>query len=118
MQSEPSCVSQDPLNAPGTLIIGDGTAPGLVIVPRFLLRQIVAQIDLDATVAPTEDSGLLLGPDPQSDDLLILIKEAIPLGSEYRLLRLASEYRLLRSPTMFGAGIESVQLKLAEALRE
>jgi hypothetical protein len=118
MQSEPSCVSQDPLNAPGTLIIADGTAPGLVIVPRFLLRQIVAQIDLDATVAPTEDSGLLLGPDPQSDDLLIRIKEAIPLGSEYKLLRLGSEYRLLRSPTMFGAGIESVQLKLAEALRE
>jgi hypothetical protein len=116
MQPELGRVSQDPLNAPGALIIGDGTGPGLVIVPRFLLRQIVAQMDFGAAFAPTEDSGLLLGPDPQSEDLVI--KEAIPLSSEYRLLRLGNEYSILRSPTMSGAGIEPMQAKLADALRE
>jgi hypothetical protein len=116
MQPESGHLSHDALNAPGTLIIGDGTAPGLVIVPRFLIRQIVAQMHFGVTIASTEDCGLLLGPDSQSDALLI--EEAIPLGTEYRLLRLGSEYRLLRSPRMLDAGSESVELKLAEALRE
>jgi hypothetical protein len=71
-----------------------------------LLRQIISQIDLGAAVGPAEASGLLLGPDPQSDD--VLIEETIPLGNEQSLLR---------SPAKLVAGIESVQPKLAEAVR-
>jgi hypothetical protein len=72
-----------------------------------LLRQIIAQIDLGAAVGPAEASGLLLGPDPQSDD--VLVEEVIPLGNEQSLLR---------SPAKLVAGIESVRLKLAEAVRD
>ena len=107
MQPEPSILTCEPLSSAGALILGDGTAPGVVIVSRSLLRQICGQMDGSVGVAPAEQMGLLLGPEAQSDDLLI--EEAIPLRSEYRFSH---------SLDTLGIGIESVQPKLAEARRE
>lgn len=107
MQPELRSLSCEPISAAGTLILGDGTAPGLVIVPRSLLRQICAQMDHSATVAPSEQSGLLLGPEPQGEDLLV--EGAIPLDGEYRFAR---------SLAILLAGVESVHPMLAEAERE
>jgi hypothetical protein len=64
-------------------------------------------MDSRATDSPGEQLGLLLGPEAQSDDLLI--EETIPLGSGHGFSN---------SLAMLGAGIESVQPRLAEARRE
>jgi len=64
-------------------------------------------MDGSATVAPGEQLGLLLGPEPQSEDLLI--EGAIPLNGEFRFAH---------SLAMLLAGVESVHPMLAEAERE
>src|SRR5215831_2734810 len=107
MQPEPLTLPCEPISAAGTLILGDGSAPGLVIVPRSLLRQICGQKDGSAAVTPGEQLGLLLGPEPQSEDLLI--EGAIPLNAEFVFAR---------SLAMLLAGVESVHPTLAEAQRE
>src|SRR5215831_6980187 len=67
--------SRDTLCQSGTLILGDGSSEGLVIVPRPLLSHICARMG-------AEPSGLLLGPELQGTDLLV--EGAIPLGVELR----------------------------------
>ncbi|MBV9398429.1 MAG: hypothetical protein JO062_10650 [Bryobacterales bacterium] len=99
--------SRDPLSGAATLILGDGAAAGLVVISRSLLRQICGQTNANSPFAATGDIGLLLGPEPQGDDLLI---EAA--------VRLGSEYRSAHSLPMLLAGIMSVQPVLAEAQRK
>jgi hypothetical protein len=64
-------------------------------------------MDGNATVTRGEQLGLLLGPEPQSEDLLI--EGAIPLNTEFRFAR---------SLAILLAGVESVHPMLAEAQRE
>jgi hypothetical protein len=107
MQLELASLPRDQLGAEGNLILGDGSATGLVIVPRPLLRQICGQVDGSTTVAPREQLGLLLGPEPQTND--VLVEGTIPLDSKYQSgLSLA----------MLRAGMESVQPMLVKAWRD
>jgi len=98
MQPQPATRSP----AAELLILGYG--PGLAIVRRSLLRQIRAQMDGVAISSSGEQLGLLLGPEPQRDNLLV--KDFIPLESEYCFAR---------SPKLLLADIVSVQPMLDEA---
>ena len=106
MQPQPATRSHDISGALEPLILGDGTAPGLAIVCQSLLRQIRAQVD-GAAIPSGEQLGLLLGPEPQRDDLLV--ENFIPLESEYCFAH---------SPEKLLAGIVSVQPMLDEARQE
>ena len=106
MQPQPATRSHDVSSAVEPLILGDGRGPGLAIVRRSLLRQIRAQMD-GAAISSGEQLGLLLGPEPQGDDLLV--EDFIPLESEYCFAH---------SPEMLLADIVSVQPMLDEARQE
>jgi hypothetical protein len=107
MQPQPAILSHDTSTAAEPLILGDGRGPGLAIVRRSLLRQIRAQMDGAAISSSGEQLGLLLGLEPQGDDLLV--EDFIPLESVYCFPR---------SPEMLLAGIVSVQPMLDEARQE
>src|SRR6516164_4341091 len=100
MQPQPATRSH--AAAAELLIFGYG--PGLAIVRRSLLRQIRAQMDGVAISSSGEQLGLLLGPEPQRDNLLV--KDFIPLESDYCFAR---------SPKLLLADIVSVQRMLDEA---
>lgn len=106
MQPQRATRSQDVSRAVEPLILGDGTAPGLAIVRQSLLRQVRAQAD-GAAISSGEQLGLLLGPEPQCDDLLV--EDFIPLEGEYCFAL---------SPEKLLAGIVSVQPMLDEARQE
>src|SRR5215831_7011489 len=107
MQPQLAILSHDASTAAGPMILGDGTGPGLAIVRRSLLLQIRAQMDGPAISSSGEQFGLLLGPEPQCDDLLV--EDFIPLESEYCFAR---------SPETLLTGIVSVQPMLDEARQE
>jgi hypothetical protein len=73
--------SRDTLGQSGTLILGDGSSAGLVIVPRSLLGRICAHIRDAPMDGNAASGGLLFGPEPQSEDLLV--EDAIPLGTPF-----------------------------------
>ena len=102
MQPQPATRSHAAPSAAELLILGYG--PGLAIVHRSLLRQIRAQMNGGAISSSGEQLGLLLGPEPQRNDLRV--KDFIPLEREYCFAR---------SPKMLLAGIVSVQPMLDEA---
>jgi len=107
MQPQLAILSHDASTAAGPMILGDGTGPGLAIVRRSLLLQIRAQMDGPAISSSGEQFGLLLGPEPQRDDLLV--EDFIPLECEDCFAR---------SPETLLTGIVSVQPMLNEAWQE
>lgn len=107
MQPQPASLSHDTSTAAEPMILGDGAGPGLAIVRGSLLRQIRAQMDGPAISSSGEQFGLLLGPEPQCEDLLV--EDFIPLESQYCFAS---------SPETLLAGIVSVQPMLDEARQE
>src|SRR5215472_13186333 len=99
--------SRDALGPTGTMVLGDGSASGLVFVSRALLARICAEAEARSRTGPHEHfeiGGLLIGPRPQNGDLLV--EDAVPLGLEYRF-----------GPSfpMLLAGLDSIEPAVAEA---
>jgi len=67
------------------MVLGDGSATGLVFVSRALLARICEDVKARARTGPHEHfeiGGLLIGPEPENGALHV--EEAVPLGFEYR----------------------------------
>jgi hypothetical protein len=106
----PGSFSRDALGPTGTMVLGDGSATGLVFVSRALLARICDDAQTRARTGPHEHfeiGGLLIGPKPQNGELRV--EEAMPLGFEYRF-----------GPSfpMLLAGLDSVDPGIAAPLQD
>jgi TonB family protein len=68
----------------GTIVLGDGSPAGLVFVPGGLLAQLYVEA-AKASQGGGEAGGLLMGPQPGTND--VLIQDVIPFGAGYRFGR-------------------------------